>query len=139
MSTPLPSRLRLGLTRSPAFSLPRVGLALPHGRGSVKSVQNQISLALLLCLRNNLFVAPTSALFHNRIAVLRAERGLSRQSVAEAIGVNYQTIGYIERGDYFPSLDLAFRLSELFGVPIEMIFARRPFEPMDRNHSSKGD
>ena len=65
-----------------------------------------------------------------RIAVLRAERGLSRQAVAEAIGVNYQTIGYIERGDYSPSLDLALRLSELFGLPIEMIFSRQPFQPL---------
>ena len=72
----------------------------------------------------------TESRLYNRIAVLRAERGLSRQTVADAIGVNYQTIGYIERGDYFPSLDLAFRLSELFGVPIEMIFSRQPFEPM---------
>ena len=72
----------------------------------------------------------TDVRLFNRIAVLRAERGLSRQAVAEAIGVNYQTIGYIERGDYFPSLDLAFKLSELFGVPIEMIFSRQPFEPM---------
>ena len=72
----------------------------------------------------------TDVRLFNRIAVLRAERSLSRQAVAEAIGVNYQTIGYIERGDYFPSLDLAFKLSELFGVPIEMIFSRQPFEPM---------
>ncbi len=72
----------------------------------------------------------TKPLLYNRITVLRAERGLSRQAVAEAIGVNYQTVGYIERGDYFPSLDLAFRMSELFGVPVEMIFSRRPFEPL---------
>lgn len=39
-------------------------------------------------------------------------------------------IGYIERGDYFPSPDLAFRLSELFGVPVEMIFSRQPFTPL---------
>ena len=67
---------------------------------------------------------------HNRIAVLRAERGLSRQQLADAVSVNYQTIGYLERGDYNPSLELAFRLSELFGVPIEAIFSRRPLRPM---------
>ncbi len=72
----------------------------------------------------------TDVRLFNRIAVLRAERGLSRQAVAEAIGVNYQTIGYIERGDYSPSLDLALRLSELFGLPIEMIFSRQPFQPL---------
>ena len=67
---------------------------------------------------------------HNRIAVLRAERGLSRQRLADAVNVNYQTVGYLERGDYNPSLELAFRLSEVFGVPIEAIFSRRPLRPM---------
>jgi putative transcriptional regulator len=72
----------------------------------------------------------TDGVLHNRIAVLRAERGLSRQQLADAVGVNYQTIGYLERGDYNPSLELAFRLSEVFGVPIEAIFSRRPLRPM---------
>jgi DNA-binding XRE family transcriptional regulator len=67
---------------------------------------------------------------HNRIAVLRTERGLSRQQLADAVDVNYQTIGYLERGDYNPSLELAFRLSEVFGLPIEAIFSRRPLRPM---------
>ena len=70
---------------------------------------------------------------HNRLAVLRAERGLSRQQLSDAVGVNYQTIGYLERGDYSPSLDLAFRLSEFFDLPIEAIFAREPFAPMSRH------
>jgi DNA-binding XRE family transcriptional regulator len=69
---------------------------------------------------------------HNRLAVLRAERGLSRQQLAAAIGVNYQTIGYLERGDYSPSLELAFRLSEFFELPIESIFAREPFAPLSQ-------
>lgn len=72
---------------------------------------------------------PDRSLF-NRIAVLRAERGLSRQQLADAIEVNYQTIGYLERGDYNPSLELAFRLSEVFEVPIEAIFSRQPMRPM---------
>lgn len=67
---------------------------------------------------------------HNRLAVLRAERDLSRQQLADAIAANYQTIGYLERGDYSPSLELAFRLSEFFGLPIEAIFAREPFAPL---------
>src|SRR5205823_9418320 len=72
----------------------------------------------------------TSAALHNRIAVLRVERDLSRQQLAEAVGVNYQTIGYLERGDYNPSLELAFRLSEVFRLPIEAIFSRSPLRPM---------
>ena len=64
--------------------------------------------------------------------MLRAERSLSRQELADAIGVNFQTIGYLERGDYSPSLELAFRLAEYFDLPIEAIFAREPFAPMSR-------
>ncbi|HEV2348391.1 MAG TPA: helix-turn-helix transcriptional regulator [Terriglobia bacterium] len=70
-----------------------------------------------------------SALF-NRIAVLRAERGLSRSALADALDINYQTVGYIERGDFKPSLELAFRLSEFFGLPLEAIFSRKPFRPL---------
>ena len=67
---------------------------------------------------------------YNRIAVLRAERQLSRQQLAEAVGVNYQTIGYIERGEYNPSLELSFRFAEVFGLPIEAIFSRHPMRPL---------
>jgi len=72
----------------------------------------------------------TETVLHNRLAVLRTERGLSRQDLAEALAVNYQTIGYLERGEYNPSLDLALRAAEYFGLPIEAIFSRRPFAPM---------
>ena len=67
---------------------------------------------------------------YNRLAVLRAERGLSRQQLAEELGINYQTIGYLERGEYHPSLELAFRISEFFTLPIEAIFSRQQFKPM---------
>ena len=67
---------------------------------------------------------------YNRLAVLRTERGLSRQDLAQALAVNYQTIGYLERGEYNPSLELALRLAEHFGLPVEAIFSRRPFIPM---------
>ena len=73
---------------------------------------------------------PATERLYNRLAVLRAERGLSRQDLAQALGINYQTIGYLERGDYHPSLELAFRLSEFFGVPIEAIFSRQPLRPL---------
>lgn len=67
---------------------------------------------------------------YNRIPVLRTERGLTRHQLADAIGVNYQTVGYLERGDYSPSLDLAFRIAEFFGLPIEAVFSRTPFAPL---------
>lgn len=73
---------------------------------------------------------------HNRLPVLRAERGLTRQDLADAIGVNPQTIGYLERGDYSPSLEMAFRLAAFFDLPIEAIFARQPFAPLSRQTST---
>ncbi|MFM2106227.1 MAG: hypothetical protein RL338_1259 [Chloroflexota bacterium] len=60
----------------------------------------------------------------NRIAELRQQAGLSRVALAERVGVNPQTIGYLERGEYNPSLALAFRLADLFGLPVERIFIR---------------
>lgn len=71
-----------------------------------------------------------SAKIYNRLPVLRAERGLSRKALAEALGVNYQTIGYLERGDYNPSLELALKLSAFFEVPIEQIFSLTEFESL---------
>jgi putative transcriptional regulator len=70
------------------------------------------------------------AKIHNRIAVLRAEHGLSRAQLADALGINYQTVGYLERGEYNPSLDLAMKIAERFGVPLDAVFSRTPFTPM---------
>jgi DNA-binding XRE family transcriptional regulator len=67
---------------------------------------------------------------YNRIAVLRAERGISRQQLAEAMDVNYQTIGFLERGDYSPSLKLALSLGEYFALPVEAIFSKTPLRPL---------
>ena len=64
---------------------------------------------------------------HNRIAMLRAERGISRRQLADALEVHYQTIGYLERGEYSPSLYLALRIAEYFEVPVEAIFSITPF------------
>ena len=64
---------------------------------------------------------------YNRIAMLRAERGISRRDLAEALGVHYQTVGYLERGEYSPSLYLALRIAEYFEVPVEVIFSTSPF------------
>ncbi len=74
--------------------------------------------------------APGESGLFNRIAVLRAERAISRQDLADAVGVNYQTIGFLERGNYGPSLKLAFQIAEYFNLPIEAIFSTRPFSPM---------
>ncbi|OQW72198.1 MAG: transcriptional regulator [Proteobacteria bacterium ST_bin13] len=65
---------------------------------------------------------------YNRIALFRADRGVSRRDLADAVGVNPQTIGYLERGDYSPSLELAMKIAAYFGVAIEMLFSFNPFE-----------
>lgn len=64
---------------------------------------------------------------YNRISMLRAERGISRRELADALGVHYQTVGYLERGEYSPSLFLALRIAEYFGVAVEVVFSTRPF------------
>ncbi|MGC6400220.1 helix-turn-helix transcriptional regulator [Sphingomonas sp. FW199] len=59
----------------------------------------------------------------NRLRVLRAERGWSQQDLAERLEVSRQSVNAIETGRYDPSLPLAFRISDLFDLPIESIFA----------------
>jgi putative transcriptional regulator len=64
---------------------------------------------------------------HNRIAQLRAERRVSRRALADALGVHYQTVGYLERGEYSPSLHLALRIAAFFELPLEVIFSLDAF------------
>jgi putative transcriptional regulator len=74
---------------------------------------------------------------HNRIALLRTEQGVSRRALADALGVHYQTVGYLERGEYNPSLHLALRIAEFFGVPVEVVFSTSPFPRLsDQTHSA---
>ncbi|MDQ2992284.1 MAG: helix-turn-helix transcriptional regulator [Candidatus Eremiobacteraeota bacterium] len=58
----------------------------------------------------------------NRIRVLRAEYDWSQAEVADKLGVARQTVVALEAGKYAPSLPLAFRISKLFGKPVEDIF-----------------
>ncbi len=69
---------------------------------------------------------------YNRISVLREERGITRKELAENIGVYFQTVGFLERGEYNPSLDLAFRISEYFVLPVEIIFSTEPLKPLSQ-------
>jgi putative transcriptional regulator len=77
-------------------------------------------------------VAESGEVVHNRIAMLRAERGVSRRDLADALGVHYQTIGYLERGEFSPSLHLALRIAAYFEVPVEVVFSLKPFERLGR-------
>jgi putative transcriptional regulator len=69
-------------------------------------------------------------MIHSRLNVLRAERGVSRKDLADAVGVNFQTVGYIERGDYNPSLELALKIAAYFDLPVEMVFSLQPLEAL---------
>jgi putative transcriptional regulator len=82
-----------------------------------------------LLIRNELGYKETMVIY-NRIAVLRAERNLSRVQLAAGVGVNPQTIGFLERGDYTPSLELAFKICQFFKLPMEAIFSPSPFRPL---------
>ena len=73
-------------------------------------------------------MADSGDVVHNRVAMLRAERGISRRELAEALGVHYQTIGYLERGEFSPSLHLALRIAAYFDVPVEIVFSLKPFK-----------
>ncbi len=90
-------------------------------------------------MSNNDNANPGESGLFNRIAVLRAERGVSRQDLADALGVNYQTIGFLERGDYGPSLKLAFAISAYFKLPIEAIFSTEPLKPLSEQVYGGGD
>ena len=60
----------------------------------------------------------------NRLKILRAERDWSQQDLADALRVSRQSVNAIETGKYDPSLPLAFRIADLFDMPIEAIFLR---------------
>ena len=59
---------------------------------------------------------------HNYLKVLRATRDWSQSDLAERLAVSRQSVNAIETGKYDPSLPLAFRIAELFELPIEQIF-----------------
>ena len=63
----------------------------------------------------------------SRLEEWRLERGLSRQELADAVSVHYQTIGYLERGEYSPSLALALQIAEALEIPLDEIFSLHPF------------
>ena len=63
----------------------------------------------------------------NRIEELRSAKGLSRQQLADAVGVHYQTVGYLERGEYNPSLSLALKIAEELEISVGEIFSLSPF------------
>ncbi len=64
---------------------------------------------------------------YNRIAQLRAVKGISQQQLADAIGVSRKTISTVETSRFTPSVVIALQLAEYFAVPVEQIFGFAPF------------
>lgn len=60
----------------------------------------------------------------NRIRALRTDRGWTQADLAERLEVSRNSVNAIENGKYDPSLPLAFRIADLFGLPIEQIFQK---------------
>lgn len=63
----------------------------------------------------------------NRLEAAREARGLSRHELAVGADVHYQTIGYIERGEYSPSLSLALTIARILHSDVTDIFSLEPF------------
>lgn len=78
-------------------------------------------------------------MIYNRIALFRADRGISRRELADAVGVNAQTVGYLERSDYKPSLELAMKIAVYFGIPVEKVFSFKPFPPVAETLRQAGE
>lgn len=68
-------------------------------------------------------------MLHNRLRAARTEHGLSRAQLAERIGVNVQTVGALERGQYYPSLYVALLIAETVDTQVQGIFGWQPWEP----------
>jgi len=64
----------------------------------------------------------------NRIEEVRTAMGLTRQDLADKVGVHYQTIGYLEREEYSPSLVLALRISKSLNQEVSTLFSLLPFK-----------
>jgi putative transcriptional regulator len=58
----------------------------------------------------------------NTIRELRADRGMTQQELADKIGETRQTVIAIELDKYSPSLETAFKIAMVFGVPLEVVF-----------------
>jgi DNA-binding XRE family transcriptional regulator len=64
---------------------------------------------------------------YSRLEEVRTDRGITRQELADAVAVHYQTIGYLERGEYSPSLALALRIARRLQAPVHELFSLDPF------------
>ena len=67
-------------------------------------------------------------ILHNRLRAVRTDHGLSRAQLAERIGVNVQTVGALERGQYYPSLYVAMLIAETMDTTVQDVFSWQPWD-----------
>ena len=79
-----------------------------------------------------------SSYIQNNIRRLRFDRNeMTQQELADAVGVSRQTIVAIEKGNYSPSLELAFKIAREFGFPLEEVFFYHPEEVSENSKKPK--
>ena len=74
-------------------------------------------------------MSPAVSHITNTIRDLRAARSMTQQELADLIGVTRQTVIAIEGDKYSPSLETAFRIAEIFSVPLDQVFQYHPPKP----------
>ena len=82
---------------------------------------------LLNCIFIEGAYSMSKSFLSNNIRSLRFHNDeMTQQQLADAVGVSRQTVVAIEKGKYSPSLELAFRLAEVFDTPIQEVFSYTP-------------
>jgi len=81
---------------------------------------------------------PETVKFQNRVKTYRVDRGLSRRELADRVEVHPQTIGAIERGQFNPTIEVALRLSDVFGVGLDALFSRSSFGALETPQEKAG-
>ena len=80
----------------------------------------------------------SSSYIQNNIRRLRFDKDeMTQQGLADAVGVSRQTIVAIEKGNYSPSLELAFKIAREFNTPLEEVFSYEPVEDTGKGKAKK--
>jgi putative transcriptional regulator len=68
---------------------------------------------------------PNSLLIRSELRKYRQDASYTQEALAQLVGVSRYTITYLENGEYLPSLELAYKLSDVFSCSVEDLFPRR--------------
>ena len=102
-----------------------LGAVFPASQGSLGHPNRVVALLLHSIYTIDMGRKPKAdeELIENRLEQVRTKAGMTRQQLADAVDVHYQTIGYIERNEYSPSLVLALRIAKALNKKVEQIFS----------------